>query len=115
MERDRVAGKVLRGERDDVDDAVQVLREDGVKSPSLEPNQPYNCALFTCAAAEIRSQGIGGRYFEDCHEAEVGNQLHGIWGVLPHSLNPDDARRLWKVSEEMLAAARVNETGQVTT
>jgi NAD(P)-dependent dehydrogenase (short-subunit alcohol dehydrogenase family) len=67
-------------------------------------------SVFLATSPQV--QGIGGRYFEDCHEAEVMNQLHGIWGVLPHALDPDDARRLWEVSEEMLAAARVNETGQ---
>jgi NAD(P)-dependent dehydrogenase (short-subunit alcohol dehydrogenase family) len=50
--------------------------------------------------------GVGGRYFEDCHEAEVVEQVAGIHGVMPHALDPDDARRLWDVSEELLAAAR---------
>lgn len=50
--------------------------------------------------------GVGGRYFEDCHEAEVVEQLDGLHGVLPHALDADDARRLWDVSEELLAAAR---------
>jgi hypothetical protein len=38
--------------------------------------------------------GIGGRYFEDCNEAEVVEQLQGIHGVTAHALDPDDARRL---------------------
>jgi NAD(P)-dependent dehydrogenase (short-subunit alcohol dehydrogenase family) len=50
--------------------------------------------------------GIGGRYFEDCHEAEVVSELRGIHGVLPHALDPDAARRLWDVSEELVAGAR---------
>jgi hypothetical protein len=50
--------------------------------------------------------GIGGRYFEDCHEAEVVEQLDGLHGVLPHALDPEAARRLWDVSEELVAAAR---------
>ncbi|MEG9226463.1 SDR family NAD(P)-dependent oxidoreductase [Aeromicrobium sp. Sec7.5] len=51
-------------------------------------------------------EGVGGRYFEDCHEAAVVDQLDGIHGVLPHALDPEDARRLWDVSEDLLAAAR---------
>lgn len=51
-------------------------------------------------------EGIGGRYFEDCREASVVDQLDGIHGVLPHALDPDDARRLWDVSAELLTAAR---------
>jgi NAD(P)-dependent dehydrogenase (short-subunit alcohol dehydrogenase family) len=51
-------------------------------------------------------EGIGGRYFEDCHEAEVVTHLNGLAGVLPHALDPEDARRLWDVSEHLLATAR---------
>jgi NAD(P)-dependent dehydrogenase (short-subunit alcohol dehydrogenase family) len=51
--------------------------------------------------------GVGGRYFEDCHEAEtVPEIVDGVHGVLPHALDPDDARRLWEVSVELLDRAR---------
>ncbi|MEJ5913242.1 SDR family NAD(P)-dependent oxidoreductase [Pseudokineococcus sp. 1T1Z-3] len=50
--------------------------------------------------------GVGGRYFEDCQEAEVVEELQGIHGVLPHALDADDARALWDVSEELVAGAR---------
>ena len=52
------------------------------------------------------SSKTGGRYFEDCQEAEVVERLRGIHGVLPHALDPDAARRLWDVSEQLLAGAR---------
>ena len=58
-------------------------------------------------AAHPQVAGIGGRYFEDCQEAEVVPQLRGLHGVLPHALDPDDARRLWEVSEALIAEARV--------
>lgn len=61
-------------------------------------------SVFLATSPQV--QGIGGRYFEDCHEAEVVAQLHGLSGVLPHALDPVAARRLWDVSEELLAAAR---------
>ena len=61
-------------------------------------------SVFLATAPQL--QGVGGRYFEDCHEAQVVEQLAGLSGVLPHALDPDDARRLWDVSEELLAAAR---------
>lgn len=57
-------------------------------------------------AASPQVAGIGGRYFEDCGEAETVDQLQGIHGVMPHALDRDTARRLWDVSEELLAAAR---------
>ncbi|WP_111768639.1 SDR family NAD(P)-dependent oxidoreductase [Nakamurella deserti] len=50
--------------------------------------------------------GTGGRYFQDCQEAEVVPALHGLTGVLPHALDPQDAQRLWEVSERLIAAAR---------
>ena len=56
-------------------------------------------------------QCVGGRYFEDCREAEVVDQLDGLSGVLPHALDPEAARRLWDVSEQLLAAARAPVTG----
>ncbi|MEU7629922.1 SDR family NAD(P)-dependent oxidoreductase [Nocardia sp. NPDC049220] len=45
--------------------------------------------------------GIGGRYFEDCAEAEVG-KLGARSGVAEYALDPDAAARLWQVSVETL-------------
>jgi NAD(P)-dependent dehydrogenase (short-subunit alcohol dehydrogenase family) len=47
--------------------------------------------------------GIGGRYFEDCNEAEVG-KLSARNGVAAYALDPEAATRLWQVSLDMLAA-----------
>ena len=68
------------------------------------PEQGAATSVFLATAPQVR--GTGGRYFEDCHEAEVVEQLRGLSGVLPHALDPDDARRLWDVSEALVAAAR---------
>ena len=68
------------------------------------PEQGAATSVFLAASPQVA--GIGGRYFEDCGEAEIVEQLQGIHGVMPHALDPDDARRLWDVSEELLAAAR---------
>lgn len=57
-------------------------------------------------ATSPQLRGIGGRYFEDCHEAQVVAQLDGLSGVMAHALDPVAARRLWDVSEELLADAR---------
>jgi hypothetical protein len=46
--------------------------------------------------------GIGGHYFEDCNEAEVGN-LSARNGVAYYALDPDAAARLWQVSAKTLA------------
>lgn len=68
------------------------------------PEQGAATSVFLATSPLV--EGIGGRYFEDCREAAVVDQLDGIHGVLPHALDPDDARRLWDVSEDLLAAAR---------
>jgi NAD(P)-dependent dehydrogenase (short-subunit alcohol dehydrogenase family) len=68
------------------------------------PEQGAATSVFLATAPQV--QGIGGRYFEDCHEAEVVSELRGLSGVLPHALDADDARRLWDVSQDLLAAAR---------
>jgi NAD(P)-dependent dehydrogenase (short-subunit alcohol dehydrogenase family) len=46
--------------------------------------------------------GLGGRYFEDCNEAEP-NQPGTRHGVAAHALDPEAAERLWQVSVETLA------------
>ncbi|HEY7048259.1 MAG TPA: SDR family NAD(P)-dependent oxidoreductase [Jatrophihabitantaceae bacterium] len=48
-------------------------------------------------------EGIGGRYFEDCNEAEIG-QLSARTGVAEYALDPEAAARLWVVSEATLNA-----------
>jgi NAD(P)-dependent dehydrogenase (short-subunit alcohol dehydrogenase family) len=61
-------------------------------------------ATSVLLAASPLVEGVTGRYFEDCQEAEPLRE--GIRrGVAPHALDPDAAARLWTVSEEMLRAA----------
>jgi len=49
-------------------------------------------------------EGVGGRYFEDCNEAEVIAERHPdtTGGVAPYALDPDGADRLWEASLRML-------------
>ncbi len=61
-------------------------------------------SVFLATSPLVR--GVGGRYVEDCQEAEVLPRLTGLAGVLPHALDPEAARRLWEVSEQLLAVAR---------
>jgi hypothetical protein len=49
--------------------------------------------------------GIGGRYFEDCNEAEVVDPEIGHErqkGVAAYALDPEAAERLWDMSLELL-------------
>ena len=71
-----------------------------MKSPA------QGAATSVFLATSPRVAGVGGRYFEDCHEAAVVDELEGgLHGVLPHALDPEAARRLWDVSEALLAGA----------
>jgi NAD(P)-dependent dehydrogenase (short-subunit alcohol dehydrogenase family) len=48
--------------------------------------------------------GVGGRYFEDCNEAE--RHVPGMaGGVADYAVDPEAAARLWQVSLDMIAAS----------
>ncbi|MFK0045920.1 SDR family NAD(P)-dependent oxidoreductase [Streptomyces sp. NPDC090741] len=52
-------------------------------------------------------EGIGGRYFVDCNETETVERRTGtLHGVARYALDPDNAERLWTLSENLLAAGR---------
>jgi NAD(P)-dependent dehydrogenase (short-subunit alcohol dehydrogenase family) len=59
-------------------------------------------ATSVLAAASPLLQRIGGRYLEDCQEAQtIASRAasDGRHGVAPYALDPDNARRLWEISE----------------
>jgi NAD(P)-dependent dehydrogenase (short-subunit alcohol dehydrogenase family) len=60
-------------------------------------------ATSALAAASPLLDGVGGRYFEDCAEAEP-NQPGTRHGVAAYALDPEQAERLWQVTAETLAA-----------
>ena len=58
-------------------------------------------ATSVLVATSPELEGIGGRYFEDCNEAEQltpGNAGTAASGVAPYALDPDTAERLWALS-----------------
>ena len=60
-------------------------------------------ATSVLAAASPLLAGIGGRYLEDCGEAEAVTAItDGLHGVLAHALDPVAAERLWEFSVAML-------------
>ena len=59
-------------------------------------------ATSVLVAASPLLDGVGGRYFEDCNEAEL-NQPGTRRGVAAYALDPGNAARLWQVSVETLA------------
>ncbi|MER5936777.1 SDR family NAD(P)-dependent oxidoreductase [Streptomyces sp. NPDC001928] len=62
-------------------------------------------ATAVLAATSPLLEGIGGRYFADCNEAEVLDRRGApLLGVARYAVDPAGARRLWTLSERMLAA-----------
>jgi len=57
----------------------------------------------TWAATAPALRGIGGRYFEECCEAEPWDAARPMRGVQPHALDPAIAHRLWELSETLAA------------
>ncbi len=65
-------------------------------------------ATSVLVATAPQLEGVGGRYYEDCHEAEVidsdatdlSEYRHG---VAPYALDPANAKLLWDVSVDLLA------------
>jgi NAD(P)-dependent dehydrogenase (short-subunit alcohol dehydrogenase family) len=62
-------------------------------------------ATSVLVATSPQLEGVGGRYFEDCNEAEVVDPGAGgfvAMGVAAYALDPGNAKRLWDVSLGML-------------
>jgi NAD(P)-dependent dehydrogenase (short-subunit alcohol dehydrogenase family) len=72
--------------------------------PELQKSAQHGAATSVLLAASPLLEGIGGRYFEDCNEAErVARRTDDLRGVAPYALNPENADRLWDTSIDMLA------------
>jgi NAD(P)-dependent dehydrogenase (short-subunit alcohol dehydrogenase family) len=59
-------------------------------------------ATSVLLAASPLVEGVTGRYFEDCNEAELTTDPDSEPGIRPHALDEGDAARLWDVSIELL-------------
>ena len=63
-------------------------------------------ATSVLVATSPQLEGIGGRYFEDCNEAPVVDPRttkDPAYGVAPYALDPQNAERLWDISERLIA------------
>jgi len=61
-------------------------------------------ATSVLLATSPQLEGVGGRYFEDCNEAETITKRDGSRGVAHYALDPANAERLWEVSIDLLKA-----------
>jgi NAD(P)-dependent dehydrogenase (short-subunit alcohol dehydrogenase family) len=73
----------------------------GSAAPSWKtPEQ--GAATSVLVATSPLLEGVGGRYFEDCNEAEL-NQSGSRRGVAAYALDPEAAALLWQVSVDTLS------------
>ncbi|GAA1698817.1 SDR family NAD(P)-dependent oxidoreductase [Streptomyces yatensis] len=64
-------------------------------------------ATSVLLATSPHLEGIGGRYFVDCKETEVLDRRSGtLHGVARYAVDADNARRLWDLSQDLLARAK---------
>jgi NAD(P)-dependent dehydrogenase (short-subunit alcohol dehydrogenase family) len=79
------------------------LRAQAGSEPPQWKTPEQGAATSVLVVTSSLLDGIGGRYFEDCNEAEP-NQPGSRRGVAAYALDPDAAVLLWQVSADLLAA-----------
>jgi NAD(P)-dependent dehydrogenase (short-subunit alcohol dehydrogenase family) len=85
--------------------ALEALRSSGTfRFKTTEQGAATSVLLATSPQLE----GIGGRYFEDGNEAVVLDEVtpESGSGVAAYALDPDNAERLWDISEQVAGGAR---------
>jgi NAD(P)-dependent dehydrogenase (short-subunit alcohol dehydrogenase family) len=73
-------------------------RARGMKFKSVEAGAATS--VFAATAPEL--EGRGGLYLEDCHVAAVNDAPDALDGVKSYALDPENAERLWKISEKLV-------------
>ena len=66
-------------------------------------------ATSVLVATSHQLDGIGGRYFEDCNQAPflpADFSPEAANGVAPCALDPENAARLWELSERLITNTR---------
>jgi len=69
-------------------------------------SREQGAATSMFVATSYQLDGIGGRYFEDCNEAHLlpaDFSPETASGVAPYALDPENAARLWELSERMVS------------
>lgn len=70
---------------------------EGAAFKSVEAGAATTC--YAATAPEL--EGKGGVYLEDCHIADV-DDTNPICGVRSYAVDPDNAEKLWAISEEIV-------------
>jgi NAD(P)-dependent dehydrogenase (short-subunit alcohol dehydrogenase family) len=76
----------------------------GTVPPELMKTVEQGAATSVLVATSPLLDGVGGRYFADCNESETLDRRGArLQGVARYALDPENARRLWTVSQQMLS------------
>jgi len=77
----------------------------GLKTPpERRKTLGQGAATSVLLAASELLEGISGRYFEDCNEAQrVSRRPDDFTGYAAYALDPDNAHRLWELSLRLIA------------
>jgi NAD(P)-dependent dehydrogenase (short-subunit alcohol dehydrogenase family) len=85
---------------------VAIAAGDGGIALPASKTIPQGAATSALLAASPLVEGISGRYFEDCGEAEVvPDRGDRTAGAAPYALDLDNAARLWDLSADLLNLA----------
>jgi len=80
---------------------------DNDRAMFTKPPEPYKsiqqgAATSVWAATAPELEGVGGRYLANCQIAEVDDSADPTHGVKSYAISPDDAERLWQLSETLV-------------
>lgn len=79
------------------------IDDDGTPNPAFK-NTEQGAATSIWAAVGSELDGVGGRYLENCAEAQVTDPAAPMVGYEPYALDPVSAERLWELSSELVAS-----------
>jgi NAD(P)-dependent dehydrogenase (short-subunit alcohol dehydrogenase family) len=77
----------------------------GMRTPEdRRKSVPQGAATSVLLATSPMLEGVGGCYFEDCHEAETLEERPELYGggVAPWALSQENADRLWELGTNLL-------------
>lgn len=63
---------------------------------------PQGAATSVWSGFTARAEDVGGRYCEDCHVAELTDDMAARGGVRGYAIDPARAEALWALSEKMV-------------
>jgi len=84
-------------------DQVAAFMASGELALPPQKTVEQGAATSVLLAASPTVEGVTGRYFEDCAPSEpVAERAGAVAGVAPYALDPENASRLWTVSEALV-------------